>query len=363
MSNKDDITKELDELELDAGIESDDYFEKVLAGEDNIDGDELKDTDDPGTETSNVKNIESSQSKGSSQNDEVKRLKDEIARLQREAKGRLNDVVQSRQERSQFKAELNQLQSAVTELLSKRTNTNLVDEPKKVPLQETKTPVKFDDDDSAFVDLSDVKEAIKAETELTKKDLEQLKVEREFEKLQAEYRRNVNAIINEDPDVFGPAYTSLQTVFKDLNDSIIELQKRTGEMGENGVLSQEVALELFDGSPEEKEFIAKHPGIDPTRIARAFDTKIDLRKSLRHVSEMSNQEDPKKTKVGNIIDEKVKAAKQKPGSLAKVENQAGATLNLIDRIATLSFSDLESMSDSEAAKIEALLLKEELKGD
>ena len=67
-------------------------------------------------------------------------------------------------------------------------------------------------------------------------------------------------------------------------------------------------------------------------------------------------------KTEDSLDAKIREAQKKPGSLAKTENQASGSVDLITRIANLNFSDIESLSDAEAAKIEAMLRREELKG-
>lgn len=356
MSNKEEISKELDEVTIDKT--EDDVFEKVLSGE----GLEEPKDDETGTDTSDKKVVDDPKVvEPKEDSDEVKDLKAQIAKLEKEAKGRLNDVVQSRQEKALFKSELNELKAAVSDLLSKREQT--LEEDPKIPLGDTKRPIEFDDDDAAFVDLSEVKEAILAENEATKADLETLKAEREMEKLQKEFNQSIEDAISEDKDRYTEAYDSLRNMFKDLNDAVIDYQKRTGNMGENGTLEQDEAMELLDGSPEQKAFLERYPGIDTLNIARAFNTKMDLRRSLRHIADVNKiGVETTKEKETPTLDDKIKEAKQKPGSLAKSENQAGGTVDLIDRIASLDFSDIESLSDAEAAKIEAMLLNEELKG-
>jgi hypothetical protein len=123
------------------------------------------------------------------------------------------------------------------------------------------------------------------------------------------------------------------------------------------------------GSPEEKEFLEKHPGINPIQIARAFNTKIDFRNTLSHIADTlkigvkEENEDTSDKDTVDKLDDKIKAAQQKPSGLGKTENQAGGATNLIDQIASLDTADLAEISDAEEAKILALLEKEELKGD
>jgi chromosome segregation ATPase len=358
------IKEELENAKVEES--DDDLFEKILNEDINPPTDD--DDKDAGTGESSDKEAEKEKSEEDKHEDseDVESLKAEIERLKKEAKGRLNDVVKSRQEKRQFQSELDQLKGAVQTLLEKRNpaddSTNK-DEGEGDELEDV-AKVEFGENDSAYVDLSKVKKAISTETEKTRAELEQLRLQEEIRKAQEAYQKNVQAIIGEDKDVFEPAYDKLKDTFRDLNDSIIELQQRTGEMGDNGVLSTDEALDLFSGSPEETEFLKSHPGVDPTRVARAFNSKVDLRTSLRHVADVF--------KIGvkdeaagleQKIDQKLEHAKRKPRALGGTENRDTKTSDLIERISQLDYKDMESMSDAEAAKIEQLLLQQELKGE
>jgi hypothetical protein len=368
--DKEGISKELEAIELGEDEDEDIEFEKLLTRD--LDPDP-EDEDEAGADTSDKKVADSPEGNDKESKEEpeedVDALKEQITKLEREAKGRLSDVVKSRQERSALKAELNELKTAVSSLLEKRNNASGEDEePKKSPLEETKRPLEFGEDDTAYVDLSEVKEAIAAETAKTNKELDELKRERELQKIKETYEQNVQKIISEDKEILEPAYKQLTDIFNEFNDKIIEIQQRTGETGKDGTLELEQALELFSGSPEEEEFQKQHPGIDPTRIVRAFNSKVDFRIGLRHIADVKEigkiiDDASKEESVIPDLDDKIKAAKNKPGSLVGNENQSGAASGLIERIGQLSSQDLLNMSDAEAAKIEAMLLREELKGE
>lgn len=349
----------------DAPEPEDDFFEKLLNEDIEIPKDDEDEEDDvkeaDSKEKTETKDVDVEESK----NDEetVESLKAKIAEMERERKGQLSDVVKSRQEKQLFKSELNQLKDAVATLLERRTNADKdVEEEEPDPLTNPRKQVEFEDD-KAYVDLSEVKKAISTENAKTKAELNELREQRAIEEAQKAYVKNVRAIVSENEEVYGEAYDKLKDMFKDFNDKIIELQQRTGEMGDNGVLDQDYALDLFSGSPEEKEWYKEHPGIDPTRVVRAFNTKTDLRVGLKHLADTLKigvkEEEP-----GGVLDKKIQEAKKKPGSLAGQENRAASdTSDLIERLSQMSPTEFESLSDAEAAKIEAMLLKEELKGE
>lgn len=350
-----DVTSELKDVE-----EVDDFFEKMLKEDIEIPTDD--DTKDTDTKVETKKEDVKEES-NKEEEETVESLKAKIADMEKERKGQLNDVVKSRQEKQMFKSELSSLKDAVALLLEKRNNADdddVVEE--KEPLSDTRTKVEFDDD-KAYVDLTEVKKAITTENAKTKAELEDLKLQRAIEEGQKAYARNVQQIVSENQEVYEKAYDSLKDTYTAFNDKLIELQHRTGEMGDNGVLSQDQALDLFVGSPEEKEWLEEHPGIDPTRVVRAFNTKTDLRVGLKHIASALKIGVKDDKEPSGVLDDKIKAAKNKPGSLAGQENRASDTSDLIERISRMSASDFENLSDAEAAKIEAMLLSEELRGD
>jgi len=357
MPKENEVVKELEDIE-----EEDDFFEKLLK-------EDIDPTKDPDKEPDSKTEKDDPEPKVEEKNEEtVESLKAKIAEMERERKGQLDSVVKSRQERAQFKSELSALQNAVADLLEQRSaavkDALKDEEEKKVPLQDPKAEVRFDENgDKAFVDLTDVKDAIANETKATRAELEELKEQRAIEVAQEAFRTNVQSVIDENKDVYREAYGKSMELYKQLNDKIIELQQRTGEHGENGVLTQDRALELFAGSPEEKAFLEEHPGIDPTRVARVLNTKVDLKIGLQHVADtfkIGVKEDDPIAK----LDDKAKAAKEKPGGLAAHGNRDSSDSgDLIQRIANLANEEIEDLNDAEVAKIEAMLLREELKSN
>lgn len=359
---KEEISKELEGVDVDN--ETDDYFESVLKDEN------LKpptdDNNDAGTDTSDKNVADQSEGKGSAK-PTYDELQAKIAQLEKDQKGKLSDVVKSRKEKATMKAELNELKSAVSSLLETRKtkleDTESSEAAKKELLEDTERNIQFRDDDSAFVDLTDVKEKIETDTKQTRQELAELKAERAREVAKQTFNDNVNMIIGENEDSFKPAYDYLKDVYKDLNDAVIALQLRTGMEGdENGAIDQDVALDAMAGTEEEKLFLEKHPNIDPTRVARAFNTKVDLRSSLKHLSDIKSFGKSKEA-TGDRLDDKLKAAKDKPSGLGRTENQASGNSNLVERIASLGTDDIMDFNDAEAAKVEAMLQREALKGE
>jgi hypothetical protein len=356
--SKEDISKELEAIEDEDN--NDDYFEKVLESELEMP------TDDDASADSSDKKVADDPKEDEKADDPVAQLKaanDRIAELEKEAKGRLSDTVKSRQEKSAMKAELTELKSAVSSLLAKRDNAADGEEEKKSPLDETKMGVEFDDDDKAFVDLSEVKDKIEEESRKARKELDELKAERDEAASKEAFKTAANQIIAEDAPAFDPAFPVLQDAFKDLNDAVIAMQERLEIWdAEDGSINQDRALELLQGSDELKGFQEKHPGIDPIKVARAFNTKLDFRNCLRDIADVKkfgkadNDADAKDPE--DKLDDKIKAAKNKPGSLANASDQAGGTADLIARISNLDAEDIINMSDAEAAKVEAMLERE-----
>ena len=293
----------------------------------------------------------------------VEELKTKIATLEKEAKGRLTDTVKSRQEKAQFKTELTELKTAVSSLLDKKQD--LKEEP--LPLDDPKRKIEFEEDESAYVDLSPVKSAIQKESEKTQVQIDELKQADVVRKAKEQYDKTLNGILDIDREKYDPAYSKLQEVIKALNDKVIDAQNRTGTMdGPEGGIDINVGLDLMDGSPEEKEFLKDFPGVNPINIARAFNSKRDLRTALDHVSE-TILKDVSKNDDNKLLAEKdvelLKKAKAKPGSLTGQENQAGGADSLIAKITNLPTADIMELSDAEAEKVMKLMLDDELRGD
>jgi hypothetical protein len=270
--------------------------------------------------------------------------------------------VKSRQEKAQMKAELSELQSAVSSLLSKRDDAGKEVDEEKPLLEETKVGVEFDEDDKAFVDLKDVKEKIETEAKPLREEIETLKAEKEEAARKAAFKRAAEEIISEDKEAFDPSFPILREAYVDLNDAVIALQTRLEVMDEDGTISQEQAIDLLQNSPELEGFNKKHPGIDPIKVARAFNSNTDFRTSLRNIAEVnkfgvSDNDDTAKGLEAKL-DDRIKDAKDKPGSLAGTRDQAGGTADLISRIADMDSSEIENFNDAEIAKIEAMLERE-----
>ncbi len=335
-------------------LTEDDLFEKLL----NTKVDIPSDDDPPKKEDVNDLNKEDN---GPTREE----LEEKIATLEKEAKGRLNDTVKSRQEKAIFKTELGQLKSAVSSLLDKKQDLTK----ESPPLEDAKRKVEFAEDESAFVDLEPVKSAISLESEKTQKQINELKQTEAMRVAKEHYDKTVNDIISIDKDRYDPAYSELQKIMTSLNNRVIEAQNRTGTMDdEDGGIDPNVGLDLLDGSPEEEAFLKDYPGVNPTNIVRAFDSKRDLKFALDHISAtVLKPADNDDTGVKNILDEKdadlIKKAAAKPGTLSKQENQGLASDTLLDRIGKLDTEDIMNISDAEADKIMKLMLDDELRGD
>lgn len=364
--NEKETNKELDQVTEDLkdvnDPETDDFFEKVLNEDIQIPTDD--DDNDAGTGDSD-KQAAKEESQKDQQEESVDALKARIAELEREAKGRLGDVVKSRQDKAQLRSELDELKGVVSTLIDRRKNAldkdDKNEEEKEIePLSNLKKSIEFGDGDDAYVDLTEVKAAIAAATAKTQADVDAIKREKEIEAAKRAYIENVKSVVSENEEILAPAYDNLGNLYKELNDVVISIQERTGETGDDGTISQDRALELIESEPEGKKFMEDHPGIDPTRIARAYNSKVDLKASLNHIASTLKKNESSDTP---DLDDKIKRAKNKPGSLAGQENRASEAGNLIERIASLSVRDLEDLSDKEVAKIEAMLLKEELKSN
>ena len=330
----------------DDDLSDDDYFEKLLAenGGDAGNGD-----------FGNIKKEE-----GPTRAE----LETENAKLKKEAKGRLSDTVKSRQERTAMKTELIELRGAVTQLFDKRDSLNSEKKETPIPLEDPKKKIEFEADESAFVDLGEVKTAIKETKDSTQQQIDELKLLQEDQTRKSDYERTVSNILDSNRTEFDPAYQKLQEAIKSLNDKVIEAQTRTDTPGDpkTGELTVDAALDLLDGSVEEEAFIKDYPGLNPTQIARAFNSKRDLKDTLTHIA-TTLKPDNTKNAINSADMDLIRRAQTKPGSLNGQDNQSGAGDTLLDKISNLPTESIMDISDAEADRIEKMMRDEELRGE
>ena len=334
----------------DDNLSDDDYFEKLLSENGDIDNTESFD----GTGTNNKKDEGPTRAE----------LEAENAKLKKAAAGQLTDTVKSRQERSAMKTELVELRSAVTQLFDKRDSLN--DEEKKTPtpLEDPKKKIEFEADESAFVDLGEVKTAIKESKDSTQEQIDELKQLTKDQAVKSEYERTVSSILDTNRVEFDPAYQKLQEAVKSLNDKVIEAQTRTDTLGDpkTGELTVDAALDLLDGSVEEEAFKKDYPGLNPTQIARAFNSKRDLKDTLTQIATTLKPDNINKT-ADNADMDLIRRAQKKPGSLGRQDNQSGVGETLLDKISNLPSESIMDISDAEAERIEKMMRDEELRGE
>lgn len=351
------VSEELDSIDV---KEDDDFFEKFL-DDTNPDGDEdnaekLDEKEPDSTDDTDTKDDLDDKLKLLAQ------LKEENEKLKKEAAGRLSDTVKSRQDRREMKDKLSKLESVVSDLLEKRKalTSDGEENTSKKPLEETKKHIEFGEDEKAYVDLKEVKDYLNEENKNIKTELDNLKKEQLETQIRTKFEEAVNDVVTLDKDKFAPAFEQLKTMSKTLQDRLIEIQDKSEDQSIKGKLSIDRGLDILDGTDEEKAFIKEFPKVDPALIARAFNSKRDLKRALTNISEATTED----TTTGHEGDEKIlEKVKGKPSSLTRTENQSGGGGNLIERVSQLGTDDILSMSDKEIEKIEALLREEELRGD
>ena len=328
-------------------LSDDDYFEKLLSENGGVDGDD-------GT--------------GSNKKEEGPtraELEAENAKLKKAAAGQLTDTVKSRQERSAMKTELVELRGAVTQLFNKRDSLNGEEKkPTPKPLEDPKKKIEFEADESAFVDLGEVKTALQENKDNTQEQIDELKRLQADQAQKSDYERTVSGILDTNRAEFDPAYQKLQEAVKSLNDKVIEVQTRTDTPGDpkTGELTVDAALDLLDGSEEEEAFKKDYPGLNPTQIARAFNSKRDLKDTLTQIA-TTLKPDGTKPATDSADMDLIRRARSKPGSLSGQDNQSGAGETLLDKITNLPTESIMDISDAEADRIEKMMRDEELRGE
>lgn len=298
--------------------------------------------------------------------------------LMKANKGLLKDLQGERQNRQQFQTRFENLSTTVQGVLDKKkadADTDDSDDQgiKGKQNQPKGLAVELDADGNAYVP----DHAIEGVTAPLKAVIEDLKGKNETlagviqemagsNKVQDQFKQTVAAIVGEKPE-FSAAHGKLENLRGVINQAVSQFQEQRGL---EGFFTPAQVLDLLDGDLKEfqDEFIAANPGIDIERVVRGYESQRDLRSTLSHLSGLAAQT-PKLDENGNPVDGKgqstvgdqFKKVLQKPGTLANSSNQRDGKGNAWENLTKMDALDLlDNMSDADADKIEAALLKEEL---
>lgn len=293
--------------------------------------------------------------------------------LMKANKGLLKDLQGERQNRQQFQNRFESLSTTVQGVVDSVKNKQEGDAIKAKATASPQTgkglPVEIDENGNAFVADDAVTQKVKGITGQYEEAINGLKAENQklvdyinqingSKQVQDQFEKTVNSIVGEKAG-FSQAKAKLDNLRGVINQAVSQYQT---QLGLEGYFTPAQVLDLLDGDLKDfaNEFSQANPGLDIERVVRGYESQRDLRSTLNHLSGLDAEVNPK-TDDQSTVGEQFKKVLQKPGTLTNTSNQKDAKGDPWANLTEMSGVDLlDNMTDADAAKLEAALLKQEL---
>lgn len=305
----------------------------------------------------------------SNSDDKLEALTEEIGELKKANKGLLNDVKKYRRGKQEIESRFSSLNETVSGILDKiEKDKEPVDTSSKgsaaKKLSKVKVPVQFDENGSAYteVDPNDILGDLTTGTsdERIEKLQQQLAMMAQYvqgsqqvTQAQTESEKVKAAIIGENSEAYSPAAQRIDAARDWINQKVIEWQEDnnlSGQIEPAQVLNY--ADQIFDQAEYDKLF----GDVDTVTALTAYDSTPQYKRALDTV--VSKMENSKKMESEDIL--KFKRTAKKPSNLGGANNQKGAELSVVERLANLSNEDFLKLSDKDAERILEHMEKEEI---
>jgi hypothetical protein len=285
--------------------------------------------------------------------DDIKALTEQVATLEKEKNGLLQDAKKERKKRQQISGEHQKLTQTVSSILEQRNATldSIKSAVKPEPVEDDKLPVTYNEAGDGFVDgINKTVQSVTAPYEQRIAQLEQAIANMSNnQSAEAEAQQVINSLVGQKPE-YGPAYGKYQTARKWANDKVVEFQK---ENGIQGIVEPGQALDhIFDDELETK-FNEQFPGLDLETIVMAETSTRAFNKMLKNVS---TPVEPVKKQLSDD-GSKFQKVMKKPSGLGTATNEGEGTI--MDKIGTLSSEDYMNLTDKQVQALQDAMLAEE----
>lgn len=283
-------------------------------------------------------------------------LKQEVSELKKERDGLYAATKAERSKRQAVSNRLEQLEGAVSNILSERQKKGMESLTVSQTSEATKKglPVVYDDDGNAFVDQNAVTNLIspyeKKITELEDK-LQQTSNDNAASSAAEKVRQS---IIGED-ERYGSANSRYRAARKWVEDVVFDFTK---ENGINKSLTSGEALDYVFDKTLRHEFKDKFKDLDIVDIVTAEDSQDHFRRMLNNISSIMNPKND--TKTTPRMDSRFQKVLEKPSSLGNKANAKAGQLSIMDKLDNLSTKDIMDLSDSEIETLMKAVHREEV---
>lgn len=290
--------------------------------------------------------------------DDIAKLKAEIEDLNKEKHGLLAGVKAERTKRQEITGKLSQLTDTVNGLLSNRetaTQQTIAEaaeagKPKGLPVTWTEGGEGFIETEKMDEILNPYKDKILDLEDQIQRTNSRATADSEAEKVR-------RAIVGED-ERYTPAYNKYQAARKWVVDQVTDFAKANN--AQRALTSGEALDYVFDGNDSEAEFKSAFPGLNLEDIVTAEDSKRHFRNTM---SNMADAMTPGESQDPNAKpDSRFQAVLNKPSGLGDSANAKGGNLSVMDKLNSLTPSDIAGLDDATAAKLLKAIADEEKSG-
>jgi len=288
--------------------------------------------------------------------EDVEALKTQIEMLEKEKQGLLAATKAERTKRQATAGRLEQLENAVTGILSQRQQKGMESLSVKEASEAQKKglPVIYDDDGNGWVDQDAVRNMI-SPYEQKIMDLEaRLQQVNTNSQAQDAADKVREGIIGED-ERYGFAAGKYRAARKWVEDVVFDYAK---ENGVKRALTSGEALDYVLDKELRDEFGERFKGLDIVDIVTAEDSQEHFRRMLSHVADATYPKDEQPLP-GPRMDSRFQKVLNKPSNLGRNANAKAGQLSIMDRVQNLKPSDITSMSDKDIDTILQAMAREE----
>ena len=286
--------------------------------------------------------------------EDVEALKTQIESLEKEKQGLLAATKAERTKRQATAGRLEQLESAVSGILSQRQQKGIesLSVHEAAEAQKKGLPVVYDDDGNGWVDQDAVNNLV-SPYEQKIMDLE-TKLQQVNTAAQAQDAADKvrEGIIGED-ERYGFAAGKYRAARKWVEDAVFDFAK---ENGVKRALTSGEALDYVLDKELRDEFSELFKGVDIVDVVTAEDSQDHFRRMLSNVADVAF---PKDEQPEPRMDSRFQKVLRKPSNLGRNANAKAGQLSVMDRVENLSPTDISNMSDKDIDTILEAMGREE----
>lgn len=287
---------------------------------------------------------------------------EEVSELERKQQGTYEAFKAERAKRQAIEAKFTSVSEALREIRQER-EAKAVAEPTPAKPAKKRVQVEVDEEtgdayvEGEYLTREEVEELIKKSgvPEKVQQIEGHLTQQQMMEESERAFQETVNSVIETDSERFSPAIKDLDKTLEWVDKELCDILDDEGIP--HGVLSGK-AIDILEGNDMfMAEFDKKFPGVDVALVARAYDSKSDLRRALKHYTGLKGDES---IKPGLKAADNLKriASKGRPANLGGAPNRSVDTgVADLDDYQNLSQEDIDSMSDAELNKLERAMAK------